>query len=137
MELIRLDVLNISIGLGSHSLTYVDFMLNNLRGDNYNYGLLINHFKNDFKIDEKLSGMSKNSIMVFGKMILDKHILIGDLNHERNRFYSYGHEHPFSSSYGLIYDEELLRNHFDYTRISFSMASNQVISGQIKYNTNY
>lgn len=118
------------IGFGSQYTTNANIVINSLIDDNYSYGGLLNHFNNHFKIDDKKAGSSNNYINLFGKKIGETNILIANLEHERKRFFSYGHNYIQESSNSF-------KNRFDYTKFSISAISKELSANQLKHNTSF
>ena len=123
---------HVSLAFGTHSITSSKILLNSTRNDNYTYNISLNHFNNDFKLDEKKADWSDNSINLFVKNIAKKNILTANLDHERKIHYSYGHDEDL-----ILFDNNDLKRRFIYTKLGVSFISKELSDQRLRYNTHF
>jgi len=83
----------VKIGLGSNLTTLADIYYNNTRSRKHSYGIQASHFGSQGQIkDAGFSGFSNNSIDIYGKKFMRKHLASGGLDYNYDALHFYGYD---------------------------------------------
>ena len=117
----------VSFSFGNASTTKASVLHNSKRSKSLSYGVLLNHFSNRYDA----SGLIKNSantMRIYAKKISASNIYMTNIDYQRRTalFYQKGSTNE---------DESFFRNRFAFSKISFSVTSNQIFDEELKHNT--
>ncbi|MBN8702536.1 MAG: TonB-dependent receptor [Bacteroidetes bacterium] len=83
----------LKVGAGNYATSYAEYLYSNLRSREVNYGLHMKHFSSQATLKNYgFSGLSTNSIDIFGKKFLAKHTISGNFLYDRNVVHHYGYD---------------------------------------------
>ena len=83
----------IKIGAGNYNTPYAEIFHANGRSKDISYGVHLKHFSSKADMEGYgFGGLSDNQIEIYGKKILRKHTLTGNLDYNRNVIYYYGYD---------------------------------------------
>lgn len=79
-------------GYGTYNSVFAEGSFNMLRSKNWNAGLNVHHFSVNHGLSDVAgySGLSENSISLYGRRFLKRHTLSGDLGYDRDVVHYYG-----------------------------------------------
>jgi len=128
----------ISIGTGFRIGSKATIAHNSNRSKTLSYGVLLNHFNNNVKIDKKLAGRSYNNLHLYAKTIKKDKIYIANLDYERVGVYTYGNGTTDKKNYdNSISKNNPFYNRFAYTKFSVSTISLENASNKTIRNLNF
>ncbi len=114
----------VSIGTGFRIGTKAYIIHNSKRSKTLNYGILLNHFNNNVKIDDKLAGKSNNNLHLYVKKIKKEKIYIANLDYERVGVFTYGNGTTKNGNFdNSITKNNPFYNRFSYTKFSITRRS--------------
>ena len=120
----QLYATKVDIGFGNAWTTKANFVHNSMRSKTLSYGVLLNHFANQYKVPSLVKG-SKNTMSFYGKKISANYIFLANLDYDRR-----------TSLYSLL-DDNNYRNRFAYTKFSLSGISKELTTDKLKHHTTF
>ena len=126
----------IHAGIGSHNSVLMAIHYNVANQTNH-LNFSIDHYGNDYKIDQKLAGYSFSLFNSIYSSKLNKHLITASLFHERQSHYSYGHIYPLSSNYGLVFEDDVSLNKYIYSKFHVNVMKADFSKKSLNYNLNF
>ncbi len=114
----------VAIGFGNARTTNASVVHNSMRSKMLSYGVLLNHFSNEYKAPSLVRN-SKSTMRIYAKKISTTHILTGNLDYDRR-----------TSLYSFL-DDRNYRNRFAYTKFSLSAISKELKEDKLKHHTTF
>ena len=121
----------VALGFGNAHTTKASILHNSTRSTALSYGLLLNHTSNKYNDDSNsLYKNGENSVHLYVKKNSDSHIFMANLDYDRKTVL-------FWDENLTLFNEEVYRNRFAYSKISLSVVSKELASEKLKYYTTF
>ena len=121
---------------GSHGTSQLNILTDLLNYNNLSTTFSLSNLHRSFEIEERDAGLSNFKVNTYVKGVFHKHILFGDVTHERSKFHIYGIPNSGVSNYSAngINSAE---NSFIFSKLQIKAISKNTLNTDFKHQTHF